>query len=305
MWDGEAAIAGKTILLHAEQGLGDTILFARFVEAVAGRGARVVLAVSKPLVRLMSAIPGVAQVLTTGDPIPDFDLHVPFGSLPLVFKTTVATIPSRTPYLQAPAEFETFASLRESADPRPLVGVCWAGNPAYPNDHNRSIPLSIFERLFRVPGVRFVSLQRNLRAGDDSILAGFDNIDLTLDREGHEMTGTAALISKLDLVITVDTAIAHLTGALGRPAWILLPYCAYWAWLRDRTDSPWYPSARLFRQTGDRRLEERSGACRRRSKRAPRARFFQNRAHNPHGLSSIRLWSGGPSPARTLLPYPL
>ncbi|MGO9894986.1 MAG: tetratricopeptide repeat protein [Bryobacteraceae bacterium] len=249
VWAGQSAIAGKTILLHAEQGLGDTILFARFVEPIVRKGARVIAAIQKPLVRLMSAMPGVAQVLTSGDPLPEFDLHAPFGSLPLALEITLDTIPARIPYLQAPAESETIASTDEKPDdPRPLVGVCWAGNSAYPNDHNRSIPLAIFARLFQVPGVRFVSLQQNLRPGDDSILARFDNIDLTSDRKGSGLADTAALMSRLDMVVTVDTVIGHLAGALGRPFWILLPYSAYWAWLRDRKDTPWYPTARLFRQ---------------------------------------------------------
>jgi tetratricopeptide (TPR) repeat protein len=249
IWDGQSALADKTLLLYAEQGLGDTILFARFVELIVQKGGRVIIAMQKPLERLMTTVPGVAQVLTTGEPLPEFDLHAPFGSLPLALKITLDTIPARMPYLQAPAESATTASLDEkSDDSRPLVGICWAGNPAYANDHNRSIPLAIFERLFQVPDVRFVSLQQNLRPGDDAILAGFDNIDLTSIHKSSDLADTAALISKLDLVITVDTAIAHLAGALGRPFWILVPYVAYWPWLRNRTDTPWYPTARLFRQ---------------------------------------------------------
>ena len=147
------------------------------------------------------------------------------------------------------SESETIASLGENSDdPRPLVGVCWAGNPSYPSDHNRSIPLSLFKRLFQTPDVRFVSLQQNLRPGDDSILAAFDNIDLVSDRKGSGLVDTAALISRLDTVITVDTVIGHLAGALGRPFWILVPYSAYWPWLRNRTDTPWYPTARIFRE---------------------------------------------------------
>jgi len=247
IWDGQSSLAGKTILLHAEQGLGDTILFARFIQPVAERGARVVTIVQKPLVGLIASVSGVAQVLTSADPLPDFDLHAPLGSLPLALKTTLETIPSQTPYLHAPAESDALANL-DPADPRPLVGVCWAGNPDYPSDHKRSIPLSIFQQLFQVPGVRFVSLQQNLRAGDDSILSQFDNIDLVSDRKGCGLADTAALIASLDLVITVDTVIGHLAGALGRPVWILLHFNGYWVWLRDRTDSPWYPTARLFRQ---------------------------------------------------------
>jgi tetratricopeptide (TPR) repeat protein len=253
-WDGQSSMAGKTILLHSEQGLGDTILFARFVEPIAKQGARVHLDVQRPLTGLMKSIPGVAQVLTAGDPLPEFDLHAPFGSLPLALKTTIDTIPSRTPYLRAPAESEAAIGLDESSGSPsvrgPLVGVCWAGNPDYPLDHNRSIPLSIFGRLFQVPGVRFVSLQQNLRPGDDEILAGYDDVNLTSIAKSKGLADTAAMISKLDLVITVDTVIGHLAGALGRPVWILVSFSAYWAWLRGRTDSPWYPSARLFRQPG-------------------------------------------------------
>jgi tetratricopeptide (TPR) repeat protein len=247
-WDGRESLAGKTILLHGEQGLGDTILFARFVEPVVQTGARVILAMQKPLVRLMRSIPGVAQVITHGDPLPDFDFHAPVGSLPLVFQTTLETLPARTSYLQAPTESDTIAGLNLSADPRPTVGVCWAGNPNYPNDQNRSIPLPIFRRLFQVPGIHFISLQQNLRPGDGEILARLDNIDLTSDRKGSDLADTAALMSRLDLVITVDTVIAHLAGALRRPVWIPLTVRSYWAWLRHRTDSPLYPSARLFRQ---------------------------------------------------------
>jgi len=249
VWDGQADIAGKTILLHAEQGLGDTILFARFVEPIVQKGARVILAVQKPLVRLMGGLPGVAEVLAAGDPLPQFDLYAPLGSLPLAFEIVLDTIPARVPYLQAPRESETIAGLNDkSNDARLLVGICWAGNPAFPNDHNRSIPLAIFERLFQVTDLRFVSLQQNLRPGDESILDRFDNIDQTSDRKGSGLADTAALISRLDLIVTVDTVIGHLAGALGRPVWILLPFSAYWPWLRERTDTPWYPTARLFRQ---------------------------------------------------------
>jgi hypothetical protein len=247
MWDG-TSLTGRTILLHAEQGLGDTILFTRFVEPVAAQAGRVILAVQKPLAALVRAIPGVTQVLTTGDALPDFDVHAPLGSLPMLLHATLETIPSATGYLRAPARSETITALGDAADPRPLIGICWAGSASYPNDHNRSIPLALFQRLFEVPGVRFVSLQQNLRPGDDAILARYPDIDLTSDSKGQGLADTAALISRLDLVVTVDTVIGHLAGALGHPVWVLLPFSAYWAWLRHREDSPWYASARLFRQ---------------------------------------------------------
>ncbi len=247
-WDGRSVIAGKTMFLYAEQGLGDTILFARFIEQIVEKGARVILEVQKPLVGLMSAVPGVSQVLTASDALPDFDEHAPLGSLPLLFETTVESIPAATPYLQAPRRPDIMSGRHKSEDKRPLVGVCWAGNPDYPTDYKRSIPLSIFQRLLRRPDVRFISLQLDFRSGDDSILADFANIDLSAIRKATGMADTAALISKLDLVITVDTSIGHLAGALGRPVWILLPFYAAWMWMRDRTDSPWYPTVRLFRQ---------------------------------------------------------
>jgi hypothetical protein len=180
--------------------------------------------------------------------LPDFDLHAPFGSLPLAFKTTLDNIPADVPYLQAPDESPAIVDIDSGSEPQLRVGVCWAGNAGYANDHNRSIALSRFQRLLNVPNIRFVSLQPDLRPGDDRMLAGFENIDLTSIRKASSLADTAALISKLDLVVTVDTAVAHLTGALGRPVWILLPNFAHWIWLRYRTDSPWYPTAQLFRQ---------------------------------------------------------
>lgn len=240
-WDGNGDIAGKTILLHAEQGLGDTILFLRYAEAVAAKGARVILAVQKPLAPLLREMTGVEQVVAAGEPIPEFDLHMPVGSLPLAFGTTVHTIPARTPYLHAPAGWH-------SEGRRPLIGLCWAGNPGHRNDHNRSIPLATFEKLLRIPGIRFVSLQQNLREGDERVLGGYDNFDVESISRVKDLADTAAIISQLDLVITVDTAVAHLAGALHRPVWVLLPFRPYWVWLRHRGDSPWYPTARIFRQ---------------------------------------------------------
>ncbi|HEX4227781.1 MAG TPA: tetratricopeptide repeat-containing glycosyltransferase family protein [Bryobacteraceae bacterium] len=248
LWDGETGIAGKTFLIHAEQGLGDMILLARYIPLVAQRGARLIVECYQPIQSLIAAIPGVSQVLIYGEDLPDFDIHAPFGSLPRAFKTTLQTIPDRVPYLPAPTHSPTIDDLDNTDDPRPRVGVCWAGNPEYPRDRHRSIPLAVFQRLFRVPNVRFVSLQQRLRPGDEQILANYDNIDLVTDRKGSTLADTAALISKLDLVITVDTAIGHLTGALGRPVWVLLAYFPYWVWLRNRSGNPWYPTAQLFRQ---------------------------------------------------------
>jgi hypothetical protein len=237
LWDGRADLAGKTILLYFEQGLGDTIQFARYVPLLAQRGARVVLETPKPLARLFRSLPGVASLPCAGDPPPDFDFHAPLLSLPLAFQTTVDSIPASVPYLHA-----------EPVKTEASIGLCWAGNPSNPNDWNRSIPLADLVPLLEVPGGRFLSLQKILRKGDEEILAGRANVDVESDRRGADFADTAALVTALDLVITVDTAVAHLAGALGRPVWVLLPFSAHWAWLRERQDSPWYPTVRLFRQ---------------------------------------------------------
>jgi tetratricopeptide (TPR) repeat protein len=231
-WQGEN-IAGKTILIHAEQGMGDTILFARYVEPIVKTGAHVLLEVHKPLVDLMKQIPGVAQVFSPGEPLPDFDVHASFVSLPLLFGTTAATIPSPQGYLP-PSNANPGHGLR--------AGICWAGNPKYALDYRRSIPLQTFRPLFDTESVHFVSLQKDLRPGDNLP----PHIQPMLKAE--TLADTAALISSLDLVITVDTVIAHLAGALGIPVWILLPFSAHWVWGRHRTDSDWYKTAKLFRQ---------------------------------------------------------
>jgi len=237
-WDGKGDIAGKTILLHAEQGLGDTILFSRYLPEVVKTGARVVVEVQKPLAGLMSGMAGVAQVVTPGEGVPAFDVHASFGSLPGIFGTTVATIPGREGYFRVP----------KAAGGGGMIGVCWAGNPKYALDYRRSVPLEIFSRLFGVEGARFVSLQKDLRTGDERILPGVGNLDLALIQTVEGLADTAALLARMDLVITVDTVIAHLAGALGRPVWVLLPFSAYWVWGRAREDCDWYARTRLFRQ---------------------------------------------------------
>jgi tetratricopeptide (TPR) repeat protein len=237
LWDGRADIAGKTIFLYFEQGLGDTIQFARYVPLVAQLGAKVILEVPKSLLRLFRSLDGPDALVTASDPPPDFDCHAPLLSLPLAFQTTLESVPAAVPYLHAapvPAGCST--------------GICWAGNPSNSNDRNRSLPLCELIPLLDVPGVRFLSLQKVLRDGDQKILAQRENVDLETDRKGEDFADTAALVAGLDLVITVDTAVAHLAGALGRQVWVLLPFSAHWAWLRERDDSPWYPTARLFRQ---------------------------------------------------------
>jgi tetratricopeptide (TPR) repeat protein len=247
LWDGCREIAGRTVLLHAEQGFGDTIQFCRYVPLVASRGARVILEVQRPLYELMSALRGVAQVANAGNPLPQFDLHCPLLSLPRAFRTELATIPSATPYLHAPEEQAKHWSARLGPRTRPRIGIAWSGRPEHKNDYNRSIGLDAFLSIFAGLDVSLVSLQREVRDADAAVLRKRSDV-LHFGDELMNFSDTAALISSLDLVVSVDTSVAHLAGALARPVWVLLPFIPDWRWLLDRDDSPWYPTARLFRQ---------------------------------------------------------
>jgi tetratricopeptide (TPR) repeat protein len=255
MWRGKEPIDGKTILINVDEGLGDTIQFSRYVPMVAARGARVILCVQDALCPLLSELPGVSQCLPLStSERPAFDTYCPVSSLPLAFGTKLETIPSATRYLPTPAESRVQV-WEERLGPRDKlrVGLVWSGNPMHDNDHNRSIPLRVLARILDV-GATFVSLQKDPRPDDKATLVEHPGIvDLTADLT--DFAETAALASCLDLVISVDTSIAHLAGALGRPAWILLPYTPDYRWLLDRDDSPWYPTVRLFRQTETREYE--------------------------------------------------
>ena len=240
LWQGED-LAGKTILLHAEQGLGDALQFVRFAAPVAALGARVVIEAAPSLTRLLATAPGVAATHPAGTPLPAFDFHLPMMSAPHRLGLTLATLPADTPYLTASG-----APWRQrlSAWPGLKVGLAWAGNPAlklpWAADANarRSIALEKFRPLFDLPGVTIVSLQKDERAAE--------LVDVM--EEIEDFADTAALVEALDLVISVDTSVAHLAGALGKPVWILSRFDGCWRWLGHRPDSPWYPSARLFHQ---------------------------------------------------------
>jgi len=246
LWLGAETIDRKTILLHSEQGLGDTIQFCRYVPLVAARGARVILEVQEPLRQLMSGLAGVSQCVSKGEALPHFDLHCPLLTLPLAFGTRLDTIPSTIPYLRAPTHGQDRRAQLGPRD-RPRIGLVWSGNPQHRDDRKRSIELNTLSPLFDVAAT-FVSLQRDLRAGDEAALKTRSDI-LNLGPSLASFADTAALISHLDLVISVDTSVAHLAGALGRPVWVLLSFVPDWRWLLNREDSPWYPTARLFRQT--------------------------------------------------------
>jgi hypothetical protein len=244
LWLDQWDIAGKTVLLHGEQGLGDTIQFARYVPLVAQRGARIILAVQRPLTALMVTLAGASIVRGQGEPVPPFDGFCPLPTLPLVFRTSVETIPADVPYLSAPAD--RLAKWRPVVDalPRPRVGLMWTRGPS-PHDR-RSLPLRLLLPLLELPDIQFVALQKELPDGEAALFASagvpFLGEHLT------DLADTAAIIAMLDLVITIDTSIVHVAGALGKPTWVLLPFSADWRWLRQRNDSPWYPTARLFRQ---------------------------------------------------------
>ena len=246
LWSGTDDIAGKTILVHSEQGFGDTLQFCRYIPLVAERGARAIFEVQPELRRLLSGLAG-AGVIARGEPLPAFDVHCPLLGLPRAFGTRLATIPpQRTPPV-LPQELMQEWRSRLPTSGRPRVGVAWSGRPTHPNDHNRSIPLRAMLPLFALP-IEVVSLQKELRSADQAFLRAHAAEIADFGSELTDFLETATLLSSIDIVISVDTAVAHLACTLGRPTWILLPYAPDWRWLLDREDSPWYPSARLFRQ---------------------------------------------------------
>jgi Flp pilus assembly protein TadD len=237
-WQGED-IAGKRILLQSEQGFGDALQFARYVPLVAARGARIVLECLPELRPLFAGIEGVEQVVVKGEPAPPVDLSIPLLSLARIFGTTLATVPKQVPYLRALP-----ARLPRRPGTRLQVGLVWAGKPT-PRD--RSWPLPVLASLLEDPGIAFYSLQVGPRAAELAAY-GFDRLVVDLSPHLKDFAATAAAMNALDLIVTVDTAAAHLAGALGRPVFVLLRYVSDWRWMDDRDDSPWYPTMRLFRQ---------------------------------------------------------
>jgi hypothetical protein len=253
------------VLLHAEQGFGDSIQFIRYAPLVAQRGGHVIVQCQPGLETLLAGVEGISQIITRDEPLPDFDLHCPLMSLPWVFATRLDTIPAAIPYLRA--NTEKVAHWRErlareqstSGETGPSrcdtlkIGLVWAGEarPHRPHvnriNRRRSMSLSQFAPLAQVPGVAFISLQKGKSAEQAQTLPpGMRLLDWTA--ELNDFADTAALIEALDLVISVDTSVAHLAGALGKPVWLLNRFDTCWRWLLDRSDSPWYPTMRLFRQ---------------------------------------------------------
>ncbi|WP_144110628.1 tetratricopeptide repeat protein [Paraburkholderia sp. BCC1886] len=255
LWLGDFPLQGKTILLHAEQGLGDTLQFCRYAAQVSRLGAKVVLEVPPELLRLMSTLEGVDQLIEAGRPLPPFDCHCPLLSLPLALGTDLANIPSTTPYLfaRAGAVDEWRNRIDAEASGRVKVGLVWAGGnrphvaELRKNDARRSITFERLAPILDVPNLRFYSLQKGPAANQ---LADAGAASKVIDHTDalHDFADTAALVANLDLVISVDTSTAHLAGALGKPVWILNRFDTCWRWMLERSDSPWYPSATLFRQ---------------------------------------------------------
>lgn len=246
-WAGES-LAGKTLLLHPEQGLGDVVQFARFVPRLIAQGARVIVETPPALATLLGSLAGNPTIIRTGDAPPPFDLHAPLMSLAHKLAITLDTIPAEIPYLnpdetKRAAWRERLATLKGKR-----VGICWSGHRIHRNDHARSTSFATFAPVLEADDISFVSLQREVREADEPQLRATPNVTDWMS-EVADFADTAALIAELDLVITVDTSVAHVAGAVGKPVWILITSAPDWRWLLNRDSSPWYPTARLFRQT--------------------------------------------------------
>jgi tetratricopeptide (TPR) repeat protein len=253
LWLGEFPLGNKTILLTAEQGLGDTIQFARYAPLLARSGAKVVLEVPPELKTLLSGLDGVAACVARGEPLPAYDVHCPLGSLPLALKTDATNIPADIPYLHADAAYVEKWRTKLDALPGKRVAIAWAGQIRHANDRNRSVEFKMLEPLLALEGISFVSIQRELRGDDAALIANHANVT-HVGSDLNDMADTAAVLALCDLLISVDTSVAHLAGATARPAWVMLPFAPDWRWALTRAQdksgdhSPWYPQVRLFRQ---------------------------------------------------------
>lgn len=254
LWLGQESISGKVILIHAEQGYGDTMQFCRYISLLSKKGAKVLFLVPETLVNLLSALEGVTQIIADNKTIPAFDYHCPLLSLPLAINTRMETIPAKTPYLFSTEEKRNKWSKKLGAKKMPRIGLTWSGNPSHKNDAKRNIPLELL--LQTLPsGVQYLSLQKELRNTDLSTLSKYPAF-LHFEEELEDFADTAALCDLMDLIISVDTSAAHLAGAMNKPVWILLPFAPDWRWLLNRNDSPWYPSMTLYRQSSRDRWDD-------------------------------------------------
>ncbi|MBT6046550.1 MAG: tetratricopeptide repeat protein [Candidatus Scalindua sp.] len=249
MWDGKP-LNGKSILIQTEQGFGDIIQFVRYLPMVKAQGGRVTIECSKSLFRLLencSGIDGIIETTPGNESSEQFDVHVPLLSLPGIFGTKLDSIPSDNPYILIDPILEEHWRIRLDDNNNPKIGIVWAGNHHHKNDRNRSCTLADFANLSSIPGISFYSLQKGPASiGNNNSAEGMNIINL--ENELDDFADTAAVIANLDIVISVDTAVVHLSGAIGKPVWTLLPFDPDWRWLLNREDSPWYPGMRLFRQ---------------------------------------------------------
>ena len=245
-WDG-SPLEGQTILLYADHGFGDTIQFIRYAPLVHERGGRVIVACQKPIARVVASCPGVERVIPEGSVLPEFALHAPLMSLPLAFGTTLNSVPASIPYLSADAALAGLWQARLGSTRSFKIGVTWQGNPTYRRDRERSFRLAELERVARIPGVELVSFQRI--HGVEQLGEIQSKFAVTsIGEELNDFMDTAAAMKSIDLMITPDTSLGHLAGALGVPIWLALSFAADSRWLQGRSDSPWYPSMRLFQQ---------------------------------------------------------
>ncbi len=249
-WRGQESISGKRLLVHCEQGLGDCIQFCRYLPMVLALGAEVIFLVPPSLLALFSTMPYPLTVVGIGNPLPEFDAYCPLMSLPLVFQTSLETIPAQSPYLFADAAKSSAWKNKLGKRNRLRVGIVWSGSSVFKDDSNRSMQMEQLLPLLELP-IEWHSLQKDYRNADKQFMDRLSRIqDHQMDLS--DFSDTAALLDAMDLIISVDTSVAHLAGAMGKPVWVLLPHVPDFRWLMDREDSPWYPSARLFRQDAQR-----------------------------------------------------
>jgi FKBP-type peptidyl-prolyl cis-trans isomerase 2/predicted TPR repeat methyltransferase len=247
LWDG-SDISGRTILVYSEQGFGNTIQFIRYVPLIAGKGAKVIAECQKELKPLLDRMEGLEYVITQGDGLPEFDVHCPLLSLPMIFGTDLQSIPAKVPYISADPEIsKKWEEKIQAQAPGIKIGLAWSGNPKFKKDRMRSCELRTFSPLAKIKGITYFSLQKDEAAEQaKSLPKGMKIVDFSDDIK--DFGDTAGIIDNLDLVISVDTSVSHLAGALGKPVWTLIPFSPEWPWMLEREDSPWYPTMKLFRQ---------------------------------------------------------
>lgn len=248
LWLGAEDIRGKTLLVYAEQGYGDTIQFCRYIPELLKQNIHIIFEAPRSLLPLLITLDGADKIMfvAAGEALPAFEYQVPLMSLPLIFNTRVETIPSSPQYLSVSPQRQTRWQKRLGEKARPRIGICWSGRPGQAPDRKRSAALADFAPLFALP-FDFHVIQKDIRAEDRELLPCFENLS-AYSSELIDFSDTAALIGEMDLCLSVDTSVAHVAGAIGAPVWLMLPWVAEWRWLTEREDSPWYPSATLLRQ---------------------------------------------------------